>query len=964
MARALVVLAWIGMVPCGGGGGDGGGGGGDGGGGGTHQLSVTVAGPGSVSSSPGGIQCPLGCTTAFTDHTTVTLTAQPDPGATFGGWTGACSGSSMVCNVTLDGDQQIGASFTPSAGTPMLTVAVNGPGSVTSSVGGISCPGGPCAATLPASTTVTLSQAPAANASFTGWSGACAGTGVCTVTMDQSKTVIATFAAVPGNHALSVSITGNGSVTSTPSGISCSSTGGTCSASFAAGSTVVLAGTQQLQSWSGACTGNGACSVTMDGDRSVTATYGSSGYALTVALGGDGTGTVTSNPAGIHCTTGSATGCSYDFGPSVNSVTLSATASPASTFAGMGIGQPGGCSGDNYASTCSYPLSSSGTTVGVWFSGWTSRFSFPATAAALAASGTSLLLVGGGGNAATSSLDAAGGNGTFWTGRAAPAGTNAVTADVGMFYAARAGGSIARTVDGTAWTTYPAGAQDLLGIASDGAGTLIAVGKAGAIEYSVNGTTWSAATSGVAYDLLAVTHAAGLFVAVGFAGTIVTSPDGVTWTVRASNVTNVLNAVSYGKSKFVAVGSSGVELVSGDGVTWTRPTTTGLPVTNLRGIAVSATTYVAVGDPGSGGTPNTYASSDGVAWTAHASSMYGEASSGVVYLGDGNFYLLGVDGSVARAADGASWSPVLSPGGRNAPGAGVSDTLQAIAYNGSLYVAVGDWGAILSSPDGTTWTSRHVGVCCGSLTGVAWGAGLTTPVFAAVGYAGNATYVLTSPDGITWTKAFPTSGSYVGYPVGIAYGGASVGFAAVGSFYNGTSYQGTSITSRDGVTWTPSTTAGTQIAAQIAGLTYGGGQFVASGQLAVGVGTSGAVFTSPDGATWTQQALPSNTAGLGAIAYGNATYVALEGGSSIVTSANGISWTHAAAGFNTGRALTFGNNVFVNSALWQSTNGTTWTPQSPLPAFSAINGGSWTSAIYAGGRWIGTSMYEAIVAHP
>jgi hypothetical protein len=64
-----------------------------------------------------------------------------------------------------------------------------------------------------------------------------------------------------------------GTITSSPAGINC---GSTCSAVFAAGRSVTLTvkttGTAFFAGWSGACTGTGACTVTMDASKSVTAT--------------------------------------------------------------------------------------------------------------------------------------------------------------------------------------------------------------------------------------------------------------------------------------------------------------------------------------------------------------------------------------------------------------------------------------------------------------------------------------------------------------------------------------------------------------------------------------------------------------------------------------------------------------------------------------------------------------------
>ena len=75
-------------------------------------------------------------------------------------------------------------------------------------------------------------------------------------------------------NTLSVSRTGNGTITSTPSGIAC---GTACSYAFDYGSSVTLSAAPAtgwtFAGWSGACTGTGVCSLTMDAARSVSAIF-------------------------------------------------------------------------------------------------------------------------------------------------------------------------------------------------------------------------------------------------------------------------------------------------------------------------------------------------------------------------------------------------------------------------------------------------------------------------------------------------------------------------------------------------------------------------------------------------------------------------------------------------------------------------------------------------------------------
>lgn len=76
--------------------------------------------------------------------------------------------------------------------------------------------------------------------------------------------------------------TGAGTVTSTPAGIDC---GATCSASFTVGTAVTLTasagGDSTFAGWSGACTGSGACTVTVGDETAVVATFDRTGTCET-----------------------------------------------------------------------------------------------------------------------------------------------------------------------------------------------------------------------------------------------------------------------------------------------------------------------------------------------------------------------------------------------------------------------------------------------------------------------------------------------------------------------------------------------------------------------------------------------------------------------------------------------------------------------------------------------------------
>ena len=78
----------------------------------------------------------------------------------------------------------------PPPGT--LSVLRTGTGTVTSNPSGIAC-GPDCSETYPVNAAVTLLATPPAGSVFSGWSGGCASTGPCALTLSTAKSVTATF---------------------------------------------------------------------------------------------------------------------------------------------------------------------------------------------------------------------------------------------------------------------------------------------------------------------------------------------------------------------------------------------------------------------------------------------------------------------------------------------------------------------------------------------------------------------------------------------------------------------------------------------------------------------------------------------------------------------------------------------------------------------------------------------------
>jgi subtilase family serine protease len=105
--------------------------------------------------------------------------------------------------------------------------------------------------------------------------------------MTAARTVTATFAPAP-TYLLTVTKTGNGTVTSNPAGINC---GTDCTESYEGGKTVTLTATPAADSvftaWGGACAGTAAtaaCTVTMDAAKTATATFATKADFVVTAI--------------------------------------------------------------------------------------------------------------------------------------------------------------------------------------------------------------------------------------------------------------------------------------------------------------------------------------------------------------------------------------------------------------------------------------------------------------------------------------------------------------------------------------------------------------------------------------------------------------------------------------------------------------------------------------------------------
>lgn len=142
-----------------------------------YTLTTNTAGMGSISSDP----VPSGGT--YDNGTVVELTATPDSGHQFDGWSGDATGTQNRINVTMNSNKSVMANF--GAITYTLTISTNGEGSVTlSPSGGIYEQG----------TVVTLTAIPDSGNQFVNWTGGASGlSNTTTVTMEGNKSATANF---------------------------------------------------------------------------------------------------------------------------------------------------------------------------------------------------------------------------------------------------------------------------------------------------------------------------------------------------------------------------------------------------------------------------------------------------------------------------------------------------------------------------------------------------------------------------------------------------------------------------------------------------------------------------------------------------------------------------------------------------------------------------------------------------
>ena len=269
----------------------------------------------------------------------------------------------------------------------------------------------------------------------------------------------------------------------------------------------------------------------------------------------------------------------------------------------------------------------------------------------------------------------------------------------------------------------------------------------------------------------------------------------------------VVNGLAWNGSRWIAVGKGRVGTnasaqinYSVDGFVWNQQSpfnsNYGPFGTNAIGYGVAwngIDMWVAVGGP----SPSTYTGPTTIAWSTNNGLSWSSSTSPDAFGSAGTGYAVAYNGTMWVAVGKGTQTIVSSTNGKNwtGTGTGIFNEAHGVAWNGIMWVAVGDGNNEVGySFNGTSWTGRG-SPFSGTGYGVAWNGKL----WVAVGTGTNS--IIYSYNGLDWTPANSpmfTGGSY--YAKGISWSGSM--WFAVGLSSDTNSNIAYSI---DGINWTSAT---------------------------------------------------------------------------------------------------------------------------------------------------------------
>ena len=214
-----------------------------------------------------------------------------NPGYTFAGWSGACSGTGTCDLSHIVSPQDVTATFT------LNSYAINAAAAPPAG-GTAGCTPNPVNHGSSASCAYSVNF----GYTFVNWSGDCSGTGACDlIAVTSAKDVTANFAVSTYAITGTAAPLAGGSVSCTPNPVQ---HGGNASCTYAANPGYTFTG------WGGDCIGSGACTLTgVTSPKVITANFTLNTYAITATVNPAGAGSASCTPNPVNHGDGSI--CTY-----------------------------------------------------------------------------------------------------------------------------------------------------------------------------------------------------------------------------------------------------------------------------------------------------------------------------------------------------------------------------------------------------------------------------------------------------------------------------------------------------------------------------------------------------------------------------------------------------------------------------------------------------------------------------
>ena len=348
--------------------------------------------------------------------------------------------------------------------------------------------------------------------------------------------------------------------------------------------------------------------------------------------------------------------------------------------------------------------------------------------------------------------------------------------------------SAAYSYDGICWKSVYQEPFRVAGYSIDWNGTIwVAGGDSNtnpSLSYSFDGDTWNPVTTSIQFNCLTVVWNGTIWVAGGDDstgtgnGTLLYSYNGLDW-YSANMITPTIFLKTYrgaawnGSMWLVGGDPSPYIQYSYDGINWDIVNISSSPADQINGITWSGNKWIAVGIGSTFGNIPIYYSYNGfdwttstipvidnffgVAWNKNLGSTYIQQP--VISLGEGNQEPPSGQktNAIAYSLDGIKYTGLGNVQNN------LFSTGRAAAWNGSMWVAVGDGGTttIIYSYDGIEWIPiDNSDIYINQGRAVVW----TGINWIVTGVNGSTTYVYYSPDGINWLPSITPT------PTGVCYG--------------------------------------------------------------------------------------------------------------------------------------------------------------------------------------------------